>query len=937
MGTRLGPMSEGFACGVTSVPLCYNSRMYLPPSIRRALEGVCAPFMRLPLGTRLALAALAACCTFHGGGKGAGARAPRADAAGCVPPVCVDADAVAGGPRSRAAAAVAEEAITEADIARGWRVVSEAPSGPLDEPPGAVTNRPLRLRGGSAWAFRVAPPGWRFPWAGGALAGVTVLARGEVRPDARTRFFPVPLPGGVSLLPEARWGFLPDGGASVLRRAVTPDGTLLLDWRNALAGRDPNRPTDLRMALHADGSFAWYADGRVTRYAPVLPFDWDGDGLANPVDPDPRVPHSADAHGANAEWYRVACSNVFEAVGDRTQQVVSLPNSETVAFRADANARAYYFVDVVAAAGPAPVTFSADRDSRLGSPVLVARAGETNRVPLLVGVAYAVTSTVPVAVSAAAPGGFAEIADAMNCVPPPGGLQLAAVGTHAYTVRWPLKFEVSREGRTSTFRAVPYDPGGTFEWTSGADGHAGARRASRSGGCSFTAGGGTVAFDCPGGCGCGGCSVAGTYRLEGALFQLPPATCGCGDGDDDDDDPPGSEPPPAGPSTGGVSVSFSAKAVVFEDRHETAPGAWAERRSTRTVLTVRADGGPDGGTFTLTPRNLGKLAPEGGTGPLSLPSGGTLAPGETYSATFECSGVEASGAEGDVAVSASFTGAGTGETQGDEAKLTVVQLEFEPVTTLGSVNRHFVGIREESIIRWTPGTMKMSFTPPDDGYLSTHSGYALYQAPLERSESGISIRCNDTSFILDVSVVEPAEVIACGRPIQNTFGLGHNVAGGIGMGLELYVMPTNVAFSGIAVQEVPTDYRDPRGYFANPYFGNVWSHTVERHAGEWHNIAVSNFFMADNADMGEMLPRMKPDGTITDDLRYGWMNGTMNWKIPVGWNERNSAKGETVVKSFQTYWQQFAINAQGTLRIAKLGNWIQRGTNNIVQVNGGVR
>ena len=486
-----------------------------PPSIRRALVGACAPFTRLPPGTRLALAALAACCTFHGGGKGAGARAPRADAVSCVPPVCVDVDAAVGGPRSRAAAAVAE-----ADVARGWRVVSEAPSGPLDEPPGAVTNRPLRLRGGSAWAFRVAPPGWRFPWAGGTLTGVTVLARGEVRPGARTRFFPVPLPEGVSLLPEARWGLLPDGGA--------------------------------------------------------------------------------------------------------------------VAFRADANARAYYFVDVVAAAGPAPVSFSADRDSRLGSPVLVVRAGGTNRVPLLVGVAYAVTSTVPVAVSAAAPGGFAEIADAMNCVPPPGGPQPAAAGMHAYTVRWPLGFEAAREGRATTFRAVPYDPGGTFEW---------------------------------------------------------------------------------------------------------------------------ADGGPDGGTFTLTPRNLGKLAPEGGTGPLSLPSGGSLAPGETYSATFECSGLEASGAEGDVRGSASFIGAGTGGTRGDEAKLTIVQLEFEPVTTLGSVNRHFVGIRGESIIRWTPGTMKMSFTPPDDGYLSTHSGYALYQAPLERSESGISIRCNDTSFILDVSVVEPAEVI----------------------------------------------------------------------------------------------------------------------------------------------------------------------------------
>ena len=46
-----------------------------PPPIHRALVGACAPFMRLPLGTRLALAALAACCTLRGGGKGAGGRA----------------------------------------------------------------------------------------------------------------------------------------------------------------------------------------------------------------------------------------------------------------------------------------------------------------------------------------------------------------------------------------------------------------------------------------------------------------------------------------------------------------------------------------------------------------------------------------------------------------------------------------------------------------------------------------------------------------------------------------------------------------------------------------------------------------------------------------------------------------------------------------------
>ena len=846
-------MSEGFACGATSVPLCYNSRMCLP-SIRRALVGACAPFMRLPLGTRLVLAALAACCTLHGGGKGAGSRAPRTDAASCVPPAYVDADAAAGGPRSRAAAAVAE-----ADVARGWRVVSEAPSGPLDEPPVAVTNRPLRLRGGSAWAFRVAPPGWRFPWAGGTLAGVTVLARGEARPDARTRFFPVPLPGGVSLLPEARWGLLPDGGASVFRHAVTEDGTLLLDWRNALRERDPDRPTDLRLALHADGSFAWYADGRVTRYAPVLPFDWDGDGLANAVDPEPLVPDPADAHGANAEWYRVVCSNVFEAAGDRTQQVVSLPNGEAVAFRVDANARAYYFVDVVAAAGPAPVSFAADRASRLGSPVLVARAGETNRVPLLVGIAYAVTSTVPVAVSAAAPGGFAEI---------------EADGPCAYTVRWPLGFEAAREGRATTFRAVPYDPGGTFEWTSGACARGGVRRAARSGGCPFTAGGGTVAFDCSGGCGCGGCSVAGTYRLEGALFQLPPATCGCREGDDDDDNPLGPDPPPPVPSTGGVSVSFSAKAVVFEDRHETAPGAWAERRSTRTVLAVRVDGGPDGGTFTLTPRNIGKLAPEGGTGPLSLPSGGTLAPGETYSATFECSGVEASGAEGDVAVSASFTDAGSGETQGDEAKLTVVEVALRAAKTAPEnpcPNRHVYGIDETVLCLQRPSSPQVVWASSGGGIVSDSLPVA-YRCPIRAERDGLTASVGSVSYCPKIEVKEP-EGLAC-----TAVGyLPANPLTGIGMALEVCVLPRTVSFEGLLLQEVaaPANATSPEwgvhsGFFADLAYQTRWYHYATWGAGQWIEVSQGNLF--GRYDESRMMRWPRP-----------WSNGNMTWAIPIAW------------------------------------------------------
>ena len=911
--------------------------MYVPTSIRRALVDACAPFTRLPLGTRLALAALAACCTLHGGGKGAGSRAPRADAASCVPPVCADEDAAVGGPRSRAAAAITEE-----DIARGWRVVSEAPSAPPDEPPGAVTNRPLRLRGGSAWAFRVAPPGWRFPWAGGTLTGVTVLARGEVRPGARTRFFPVPLPGGVSLLPEARWGLLPDGGASVLRHAVTPDGTLLLDWRNALAGRDPDRPTDLRMALHADGSFAWHADGRVTRYAPVLPFDWDGDGLANAVDPEPLVPNPADAHGANAEWYRVVCSNVFEAAGDRTRQVVSLPDGGAVAFRADANARAYYFVDVVAAAGPAPVSFSADRDSRLGSPVLVVRAGGTNRVPLLVGVAYAVTSTVPVAVSAAAPGGFAEIADAMNCVPPPGGPQPAAAGTHACTVRWPLGFEAAREGRATTFRAVPYDPGGTFEWSSGADGHAALPRRASSPRCAYAAAGGTVAFDCSGGCGCGGCSVAGTYRLEGALFLLPSATCGCGEGDDDDDDPPGSDPPPDVPAAGGVSVSFSAKTVVFEDRHETAPGAWAERRSTRTVLAVRADGGPDGGTFTLTPRNIGKLAPEGGTGPLSLPSGGSLAPGETYTATFECSGVEASGAEGDVRVSALFTDAGTGETQGDEAKLTVVRVEIRstvdpPDPSARSINRHTYGVCERVELLQFPGSPKVAWDPVGGGTLDSGS---LYSCPLSGCRNPLRAFCAGISYTPQIEVVEPDGVKAellygTTRESVITYGVPRGKAGGIGMWLRLSVKPFHVSFSHILIEEVPSLTYQADGYFTNPYFRGAFAHTTLAGAGNWLQVNADNVFAHDEAAYHDTVPWLTPNGHITQNPACSWASGYVYIDNPFGWAAPGANKHDPPHKVFATDTKdEILLTAEGLVGVRKLFNSVSRSTNGVIRLNG---
>lgn len=79
-------------------------------------------------------------------------------------------------------------AVTEDDKSNGWRAVGGEGS--------------------------VAPEGWSFPCRGGFIEGVTVLAHGEVRIDARTPYFPVPIAEGVSLLPMSRWGAFPNGGGN---------------------------------------------------------------------------------------------------------------------------------------------------------------------------------------------------------------------------------------------------------------------------------------------------------------------------------------------------------------------------------------------------------------------------------------------------------------------------------------------------------------------------------------------------------------------------------------------------------------------------------------------------------------------------------------------------------------------------------------------------
>ena len=101
--------------------------------------------------------------------------------------------------------------------------------------------------------------------------------------------------------------------SSLFWHAATPSNTLVVSWIGGLYARSHTNLVDFQAEIFNDGSLDYrYAD-RTEHFAASLPFDLDGDGLENSVDPDPLTA-GPDAHGTNAEWYNTVYSNVLEAV-----------------------------------------------------------------------------------------------------------------------------------------------------------------------------------------------------------------------------------------------------------------------------------------------------------------------------------------------------------------------------------------------------------------------------------------------------------------------------------------------------------------------------------------------------------------------------------------------------------------------------------------------
>lgn len=132
------------------------------------------------------------------------------------------------------------------------------------------------------------------------------------------------------------------------------------------------------------------------------------------------------------------------------------------------------------------------------------------------------------------------------------------------------------------------------------------------------------------------------------------------------------------------------------------------------------------------------------------------------------------------------------------------------------------------------------------------------------------------------------------------------------------LLPTNVCFANIEVVEVPSQEGTHTGYFADPWFSELWYHTTNNHAGVWTEVDDDNLCGIDEASIGVCPPP--------------WTSGLISWVIPNAW--RPCGGGEQDSHLFVTFPQNFQITADGTVTVSKLGNYVTRTTNDVITLNG---
>ena len=343
-----------------------------------------------------------------------------------------------------------------------------------------------------------------------------------------------------------------------------------------------------------------------------------------------------------------------------------------------------------------------------------------------------------------------------------------------------------------------------------------------------------------------------------------------------------------------------------------------------------------GGMLYVSVQNIRKLVRVDGD-TIAFPYAAFIPPHGGMSFSIDYGAEMYSDSQGDITVMASLTPVNSGETLSNSASITVAKIALRALTPAPldeNVSRHEYGIGEAVVCRHWPSDLQVSWCCQMGRMEEVRNDFWYLYLPLTNDiPCRPRIQSGEASYSPTISIREPI-MYYCKNAANISTYLGENVAGGAGMSLELYIEPRTVCFGGIALEEVPTTTGAVGGYFENEEFSAMWAHTRERRAGQWQNVGNDNLFMLeDEATMGEDLPPMAPDGTLTNDVSFGWRDGAIIWTIPLGWNEHGTI-GETdpIKTNAVPERQTFIITPNGTLTVVKAGFFVSRGTNTQIRL-----
>ena len=221
-----------------------------------------------------------------------------------------------------------------------------------------------------------------------------------------------------------------------------------------------------------------------------------------------------------------------------------------------------------------------------------------------------------------------------------------------------------------------------------------------------------------------------------------------------------------------------------------------------------------------------------------------------------------------------------------------------------------------------------------------------YHCPLVPANNPLSASIGEVVHIPDLTVIAPTGVEATAARVRR-YGAHTNEAGYTGMELDLRVLPLDVSFAKLAIEEVPCDRGEKSGYFTNSLFADMWCHSVANGAGTWCAVKRDNSFSKDWAEMKSSVPRLyRPNDDPEEDPT--WDTGRVSWEVPFGWTwrreENEDDQDPTLYDGVQPIGQ-FAMDVRhvaditpnGTVKVTKLNNWVSRGTNEVIMLNGAVQ